>query len=143
MSRGLGDVYKRQLRTLHGMQTHGFPNCFFMGFTQGAVTVSVPQTLNEQAVHITYMLSQLKEQDASTIEATPEGEQGWLDEMASKARLGARFRAECTPGYYNNEGQTGNPNQFFAGSYGGGPIRFFRILGDWRENGRLDGVAVQ
>jgi cyclohexanone monooxygenase len=62
--------------------------------------------------------------------------------MASKARLGARFRAECTPGYYNNEGQTGNPNQFFNGAYGAGPIRFFRILDEWRENGRLDGVAI-
>ena len=31
------------------MQTNGFPNCFFLGFTQTAVTVSVPMALNEQA----------------------------------------------------------------------------------------------
>ena len=138
----LSDHWADGLRTLHGMQTHGFPNCFFMGFTQGAVTVSVPQTLNEQARHITYILSEARSQGGSTIECTAEGEQRWLDEMASKARLGARFRAECTPGYYNNEGQTGNPNQFFNGAYGAGPIRFFRILDEWRENGRLDGVAI-
>jgi len=138
----LSEYWADGLRTLHGMQAHGFPNCFFMGFTQGAVTVSVPQTLNEQANHITYMLTETRRQDGSTIECTAEGEQGWLDEMASKARLGARFRAECTPGYYNNEGQTGNPNQFFNGTYGAGPIRFFRILDEWRENGRLDGVAI-
>ena len=138
----LSDHWVDGLRTLHGMQTHGFPNCFFMGFTQGAVTVSVPQTLNEQARHITYMLSEVRNEGGSTIECTPEGEQAWLDEMASKARLGARFRAECTPGYYNNEGQTGNPNQFFNGSYGAGPIKFFRILAEWRENGRLEGVAI-
>ncbi|MDH3682106.1 MAG: NAD(P)/FAD-dependent oxidoreductase [Acidimicrobiia bacterium] len=140
--RTLSEHWADGLRTLHGMQAHGFPNCFFMGFTQGAVTVSVPQTLNEQARHIAYMLSEVRRQDGSTIECTPEGEQAWLDEMASKARLGARFRAECTPGYYNNEGQTGNPNQFFSGAYGAGPIRFFRILDEWRENGRLDGVAI-
>ncbi len=138
----LSDYWADGLRTLHGMQAHGFPNCFFMGFTQGAVTVSVPQTLNEQARHITYMLSEVRSQDGSRIECTAEGEQDWQDEMASKARLGARFRAECTPGYYNNEGQTGNPNQFFNGSYGAGPIRFFRILDEWRESGRLDGVAI-
>ena len=140
--RTLSEHWADGLRTLHGMQAHGFPNCFFMGFTQGAVTVSVPQTLNEQACHITYMLSEVRSQGGSTIECTPEGEQAWLDEMASKARLGARFRAECTPGYYNNEGQTGNPNQFFSGAYGAGPIRFFRILDEWRENGRLEGVAI-
>ena len=138
----LSEHWSDGLRTLHGMQSHGFPNCFFMGFTQGAVTVSVPQTLNEQARHISYMLRSVREQGGSTIECTPEGEQGWLDEMASKARLGARFRAECTPGYYNNEGQTGNPNQFFSGTYGAGPIKFFRILDEWRENGRLEGTAI-
>jgi cation diffusion facilitator CzcD-associated flavoprotein CzcO len=138
----LSEHWEDGLRTLHGMQTHGFPNCFFMGFTQGAVTVSVPQTLNAQAVHITYMLDQLREQGGSVIECTAEGEQGWIDEMIDKARLGARFRAECTPGYYNNEGQTGNPNGFFTGTYGAGPIRFFRILDEWRENERLEGVAI-
>ncbi|MGI9615459.1 MAG: flavin-containing monooxygenase [Acidimicrobiales bacterium] len=138
----LSEHWTDGLRTLHGMQSHGFPNCFFMGFTQGAVTVSVPQTLNEQARHISYMLRSVRDQGGSTIECTPEGEQGWLDEMASKARLGARFRAECTPGYYNNEGQTGNPNQFFSGTYGAGPIKFFRILDEWRENGRLEGTAI-
>jgi len=138
----LSDHWADGVRTMHGMQTHGFPNCFFMGFTQGAVTVSVPQTLNEQARHITYMLSSLKEQDAQVIECTAEGEQEWQDEMASKARLGERFRAECTPGYYNNEGKTGNPNGFFTGAYGAGPIKFFRILSDWRENGRMEGTAV-
>ncbi len=138
----LSDHWSGGMRTLHGMQTHGFPNCFFMGFTQGAVTVSVPQTLNEQAHHITYMLSSLKDEGGEVIECTAEGEQDWQDEMASKARLGERFRAECTPGYYNNEGKTGNPNGFFTGSYGAGPIKFFRILSDWRENGRLEGVAV-
>ena len=31
------------LRTLHGLTAHGFPNCFFLGFTQTAITVGVPQ----------------------------------------------------------------------------------------------------
>ncbi|MBT5865958.1 MAG: NAD(P)/FAD-dependent oxidoreductase, partial [Ilumatobacter sp.] len=46
----LSDKWADGLRTLHGLQTEGFPNAFFLGFTQGAVTVNVPQTLNEQAV---------------------------------------------------------------------------------------------
>jgi cation diffusion facilitator CzcD-associated flavoprotein CzcO len=138
--RTLSKKWDTGLRTLHGITTADFPNCFFLGFTQGAVTVSVPQTLNEQAVHITSMLDHARSEDAQRIECTPEGEQGWVDEMIDKARLGERFRAECTPGYYNNEGQTGNNNGFFSGSYGGGPIRFFRILDEWRNSGRFEGV---
>ena len=75
-------------RTLHGMQTAQFPNSFFMGFVQGAVTVNVPQTLNEQAVHISHILSEARDRDASVIETTAEGEQAWVDEVMSKAASG-------------------------------------------------------
>ena len=138
----LSDKWQDGLQTLHGLQTTDFPNAFFMGFTQGAVTVNVPQTLNEQAVHIAYMLDKVREQDGSVIEATIEGERAWVEEMHSKARYGAKFRAQCTPGYYNNEGAEENPNGFFSSSYGAGPVRFFQILNDWREAGELDGCSV-
>ncbi|MEM8923722.1 MAG: NAD(P)/FAD-dependent oxidoreductase [Actinomycetota bacterium] len=141
--RSLGDKWADGPRTLHGMQTAGFPNCFFMGFVQGAVTVNVPQTLNEQAVHITHILSATRDRVASVVEATAEGEQAWVDEVESKARIGARFRAECTPGYYNNEGGGTNPNGFFASGYGGGPVRFFRILSAWRSDETFDGVSFR
>ncbi|GAC1365498.1 MAG: hypothetical protein NVSMB4_20770 [Acidimicrobiales bacterium] len=78
-----------------------------------------------------------------TVEATVEAEQEWVDEMREKARLGVRFYRECTPGYYNNEGQVGNPNGFFAGTYGAGSVRFFEILREWRSDGRLNGVELR
>ena len=139
----LSEKWADGLRTLHGLQTHGFPNCFFLGFTQSAVTVNVPQTLNEQACHVTYILKTVRERGATTTEATAEGEAAWLAEMDSKAKMGEQFRLECTPGYYNNEGQTGNRNSFFEYSYGAGPLRFFEILKDWRASGRLDGSVIR
>lgn len=140
--RQLSEKWKNGLRTVHGLQTEGFPNAFFMGFNQGAVTVNIPQTLNEQAVQIAYMLDQVRARGGSQIEATPEGEQAWVDEMIDKERLGSKFRAECTPGYYNNEGVAENPNGFFSANYGAGPVRFFEILSDWREQGDLEGCTV-
>ena len=140
--RQLSEKWENGLRTVHGLQTEGFPNAFFMGFNQGAVTVNIPQTLNEQAVQIAYMLDQVRARGGSQIEATPEGEQAWVDEMIDKERLGAKFRAECTPGYYNNEGAAENPNGFFSANYGAGPVRFFEILSDWREQGDLEGCTV-
>jgi cation diffusion facilitator CzcD-associated flavoprotein CzcO len=41
----LSDHWANGLRTLHGLTAHGFPNCFFLGFTQTAITISVPQAL--------------------------------------------------------------------------------------------------
>lgn len=139
----LSEKWKEGLRTLHGLQTNAFPNCFFLGFTQSAVTVNVPQSLNEQARHVTYILEQVKARGATTVEATEDGEAGWLAEMQSKARMGEEFRAECTPGYYNNEGKSGNPLGFFSFAYGAGPLRFFEILDEWRDAGDLDGCEIK
>ncbi|MFT7598302.1 MAG: cyclohexanone monooxygenase [Acidimicrobiales bacterium] len=77
----------------------------------------------------------MKEQGGSVVEARQE-------EMRSKGRIGERFRAECTPGYYNNEGKAGNKLGFFTGTYGAGPIKFFRVLDKWRQEGTLDGVKI-
>jgi cation diffusion facilitator CzcD-associated flavoprotein CzcO len=136
----LSDKWEDGLKTLHGFTSHGFPNCFFLGFTQAAVTVNVPHALNEQAKHIAFILAEARTRGAHTVEATAVGERAWLDEIKRTANIGERFRAECTPGYYNNEGKLNNPNGFFTSGYGGGPIRFFRILEQWRGNGEFDGV---
>ena len=104
------------------------------------MTVNVPHALNEQAKHVRYILTEARDRGATVVEPTAEAEQGWIDEMADKARLGRKFYAECTPGYYNNEGKPGeNPVGFFAGTYGAGPIRFFRLLDEWRASGDLPG----
>ena len=139
----LSQKWSEGLRTLHGLQTNGFPNCFFLGFTQTAVTVSVPYALNEQAKHVTYILDEARRRGAETVEATAEGEQGWIDEMRDKARFAVRFYEACTPGYYNNEGNLGNPNGFFAGMYGAGPLAFFKLLEQWRAEGDLPGVELR
>jgi len=139
----LSDKWANGMRTFHGLQSSGFPNCFFLGFTQTAVTVSVPHALNEQARHVTFVLDEARRRGATTVEATPEAERAWLDEMRDKAKLAERFYASCTPGYYNNEGNLGNPNGFFAGSYGAGPITFFEKLRAWREDGELAGVELR
>ena len=129
-------------RTLYGLQAHSFPNCFFLGFTQTALAVNVPHALNEQAKHVTYILEQARQRGATRVEATLAAEEMWLAEMRDKARIAERFYAECTPGYYNNEGKLDVSNGFFAGTYGAGPIPFFHLLEEWRATGRLEGVEL-
>lgn len=139
----LSEHWSDGLRTMHGTQTNGFPNCFFLGFTQTAVTVNVPQALDEQAQHIAYVLDQVRQQGKHTVEVTPEGEQEYVDEIKRLDVSGTRFYRECTPGYYNNEGQERSDNGFFTGMYGGGSIRFFEVLENWRKQGEMKGLDVR
>ncbi|HEY5072848.1 MAG TPA: NAD(P)/FAD-dependent oxidoreductase [Caulobacteraceae bacterium] len=140
--RTLTDYWADGLRTLHGLTAHGFPNCFFLGFTQTAITISVPQALHEQAAHVTYMVSQARAAGHGVLEPTEEAEQAYVDEVRGLARLGLRFYTECTPGYYNSEGAPGNRNGFFSDMYGAGPLRFFEKLDAWRADGRMEGLAL-
>jgi cyclohexanone monooxygenase len=140
--RTLSEHWGDGLRTLHGLTTHGFPNCFFLGFTQTAITISVPQALDQQAIHVTHMVSEAKRRGARALEPTAEAEQAYVDEIRSLARMGQRFYMECTPGYYNSEGRAGNRQGFFSEMYGAGPIRFFEVLEAWRAEGRLEGLAL-
>jgi len=141
--RTLSEHWSDGLRTLHGLTTHGFPNCFFLGFTQTAITISVPQALNEQAQHVTHMVKKTQKRGAHVLEPTAEAEQAYVQEIRSLARMGQRFYTECTPGYYNSEGARGNRSGFFSDMYGAGPLRFFEVLEEWRATGKLEGLDLR
>ena len=127
-------------RTLHGVVSHGFPNCFYLGFTQGVVTVNVPHALNEQAKHIAYMIGEMKRQGAKTVAASEQGEADYLAEVQAHAHLGARFYAECTPGYYNGEGHPNEERGFFSHMHNMGAMEFFAKLEAWRQAGDSAGI---
>ena len=129
------------VRTLHGMHVNGFPNCFFMSNAQAGFTVSYPHLLDEQAKHIAYIVSAAATKGASRVEVTAAGEAQWVQRCIDKARDAGDFLENCTPGYYNNEGQPGERNAQ-SGFYGGGSVEFFRLLEEWRAAGNLDGRAL-
>ena len=138
----LTDKWKDGMRTLHGMHTHGFPNCYVMGMTQTGLTANIPHMLKEQSEHIAYIVKHALEGNVRVLEATQQAEDDWVDTINRLARLGARFYAECTPGYYNNEGRPGEGDGFLSGQYGGGSVEFFGLLDQWREDGDLQGLEM-
>jgi cyclohexanone monooxygenase len=137
--RSLTETWADGIRTLHGMHVHGFPNCFLMSNPQAGFTANFPHLLNEQARHLAYIIGTGIERAARKVEVTPEGEAGWVEQCLAKARLATEFFENCTPGYYNNEGKM-SERSTQNGFYGGGSIEFFRILEEWRAEGRLEGM---
>src|SRR5207248_11540944 len=104
-------------------------------------TVNFPHMLDEQARHIAYIVKHAVDNDVRTVEVTAEAEQEWIETVIGRAAFGREFLSECTPGYYNNEGQVSElavQNGFF----GGGSVEFFSILEKWRGEGTLPGLAV-
>ena len=138
----LTEAWADGVRSLHGMHVHGFPNCFILSNSQAGFTVSYPHLLDEQAKHIAYIVNAASDKNCVEVEVTQESEASWIQQCIDKARDAGDFLENCTPGYYNNEGRSGNRNAQ-DGFYGGGSIEFFHILQQWRDDGGLDGLRLK
>jgi cation diffusion facilitator CzcD-associated flavoprotein CzcO len=138
----LSEHWRDGMRSVHGMHVHGFPNMFVLGHTQGGFTVNYPHLLDESSRHICHMVRHALEHDVRTLEATAEGEAEWLRTLAESARDFRAFQEQCTPGYYNNEGHPATGG-FLGSSYGRGPMAFFQLLADWRDEGSFAGLELR
>src|SRR5215469_10233509 len=136
----LTDHWKGGAKTLHGFYSAGFPNLFHMGITQNTVTANFPHMLQDQARHITEVIHHSKSSESRVIEPSEEAEAQWCDTIEQTESKSRDFQLECTPGYYNNEGQLDRGPGFVGGLYGGGPIEFQKIVDEWLSDGRMKGL---
>ncbi len=129
----LEEKWSSGVKTLHGFQTEGFPNLFFIGLIQGGLTANNTHMLTEQADHISYLIHYANQIGAKTAEISKDAENKWVEEMKNSALDNEDFLSSCTPGYYNDEGKS-EINGLFSLQYGGGPVKFFETLENWRKN---------
>ncbi|MBZ9646894.1 NAD(P)/FAD-dependent oxidoreductase [Sphingobium sp. 3R8] len=142
----LSQHWKDGVRTLHGLSTDNFPNLFFMGGNpQTTAAVNAVHLLDEQSRHIGYILKTARDRNAATVESEREAAAAWAEGIRTSPKNQAQFQfyAECTPGYYNNEGKAKTSADLFQGGrYGDGPAAYFALLNDWREKGDLSGLSI-
>ncbi len=134
--------WENGIRSLHGLMVSDFPNMFILGGPQGGFTANYPHNLSEQSRHAGYIIEEALTRQASRVEPTVEAEAAWVDTIIEKARLREKFLAECTPGYYNNEGKP-SERAARASFYGAGSPEYFAILAKWRESGEMEGLEIE
>lgn len=129
----LSEKWDKGVRSLYGIVTNEFPNFFIVGqLAQASVTVNYPHTAERQADFCADIVAQALEAGVRTLELTEEAEKGWAELMAAKAFDRAKFETECTPGYFNNEGNIKDKPSVFGGTFGGGPFEYAALLEEWR-----------
>ena len=137
----LSEQWADGLHTMHGMHVHGFPNLMIIGFAQGANLISnITHNLTEAGSTIAAVVRHALDVDAARVEVTREAEDAWMNLLESNPNsvLGS---PDCTPGYYNNEGQPLNARARFAmAGYPGGPVAFFEFIERWRSSGDFEGL---
>ena len=96
--------------------------------------------MDETACHIRYILNRCFNEAITSVEATREAEDAWVEEIIAVSRYNEDFLNSCTPGYYNNEGRP-DPKSVQNGPYGKGSRPYFRITEAWRDEGNMQGLA--
>ena len=139
----LTDYWVDGMKTYHGFSSHGFPNCFILGQSQNGASVNLTSVLDDQAQHIGYIIKQVMDRGLRYSHPTKEAETQWVAEIKRLAVVAARFLANCTPGYYNNEGHfEPGADGFGANAYAPGINAFNALMKKWREKGDLEGLEL-
>ena len=129
------------MQSMHGIHVHDFPNLFIVGPSQGANLISnITQNLTEAGATIAAVVRHALDAGATEVEVTEDAEQDWVAmlEGSERAFLG---NADCTPGYYNNEGRPiGRRERLNASGYPAGPVAYFEFIDAWRTTGDFVGL---
>ncbi|MFT6754041.1 MAG: cation diffusion facilitator CzcD-associated flavoprotein CzcO [Candidatus Azotimanducaceae bacterium] len=112
----LTDKYADGIRTLFGIHSEGYPNLFIMGGYQASFQLNLTYILQSQGDHIAECINYTRKNGYQSIEPSGDAEEWWVQEVI-KNRGTTNFNSECTPGYYNFEGES---NRRQDGNYNGG-----------------------
>jgi cation diffusion facilitator CzcD-associated flavoprotein CzcO len=126
----LQDKYKDGIRTLLGIHTAGFPNLFIMGGYQASFQFNLTDMLQTQGDHIAECIDHVRSKGYHTLDVTDAAEAWWVQQVIEHRGKTNRSE-ECTPGYYNFEG---NEQRRQDGNYNGGFRQYFESQGQVREN---------
>jgi cyclohexanone monooxygenase len=125
----LNDKYDDGVRTVLGIHTHGYPNLFIMGGYQASFQFNLTDMLQTQGDHIAACIGYVRDNGLNSLDPTDEAEEWWVQEVI-KHRGKTSRNQDCTPGYYNFEGED---NRRQDGNYNGGFKTYFNHQGEVRE----------
>jgi cyclohexanone monooxygenase len=136
------EAWKEGAATLHGMYARGFPNLLMFSLIQGGSGVNVVAILSEVSIQAAYTIRRMIDTGARTFEPTEEAQQHWLQVLFSHMSENTTFSTECTPGFYNNEGQSGDMRMARNAPFMGRTTEYFDTLKRWREKDLLEGLEI-
>ena len=139
----LSEAWADGMRSLHGLHVRGFPNAFFVQPTQGANLISnVPHNLTDSGRTIATVVAEAKRRGTTRVEVSQKAQDDWVALLLTGPGRMMMGSADCTPGYYNNEGQAMGPGAKYNVGYPYGASAYFRYIDGWRKSGTFEGLEV-
>jgi len=99
----------------------------------------VPHNLSDAAKTLAAIISHMDSNGYDVVDVSSEAEAGWMEQLVPSPVM-TSFLANCTPGYYNNEGRGPSTWSLLTGYQHGAPA-YFRYIDQWRNCGDFEGLA--
>lgn len=130
--------------TLHGMLARGFPNLMIFDQLQGGIAINFAHLMTELANHASWLIAHCLKEGIAEFEPGTDAQEAWFQTLLGKLGAQAMFAAQCTPGYFNGEGNMNvTPATMRMIPYFGPLMDFVQILRNWRADGTLAGIDVK
>ena len=140
----LSEAWAEGMKTKHGIHVNGFPNAFLVQPTQGANLISnVPHNLTDSGRTIGAIVKHALDTGAREVEVTQEAQEAWVALLLTGIGRMMGAVSDCTPGYYNNEGQDPGPAAKLNVGYPQGATAYFKYIDAWRNSGEFEGLAFR
>lgn len=122
---------------------------FWLNGPQGLITASATTALDIVSTHIAKLCAKMRAEGRTLVEPNKEFEDRYCEMIYNGSTAGRAFFAQCTPGYYNNEGEVDlNQKTLFApypdrAKYNGG-VNLHRMMEQQQAEGTVfDGFDLQ
>jgi len=143
----LSDYWANGCRTIYSYNVHNFPNLWLLNGPQGVLTSAFVVSIEKAGVHAAHMIQTMREKGQTYCEVTKEAEDAYCADILNdstpvgngEAAARQRFYKNCTPGYYNSEGNTvigKSLNSPYKGGIRGSVTGFLDMLEDMRKTGK-------
>jgi cyclohexanone monooxygenase len=127
--------------TLHGILTNGFPNLLVCHFVQAGFGLNFHHYLQELTAHLATIIATCEEEGITSIEATVEAEEEWLNLLWSVGKGFGRYSVACTPSFHNSEAERTMASARNV-AHPGNLMHYVGYLERWRDAGDLPGTHV-
>ena len=105
----LAEKWKEGATTLHGQHVHGFPNLMLSTTRQASWENNFPFPQDVVATNLAKLIRHALDEGVATFEVTAEAEADWVRFHEEKSWPSHARWKECTPSYFNQEGNGRRP----------------------------------
>lgn len=136
----LSQYWAEGLRTLHGLHVPGFPNAFMVQMNQAAnMVTNIPHNIVDHARTVAQVIAYAESQGYAEVEPTEEAVSQWVD-LILTGQGSLIASTDCTPGFWNNEGQGWSKEFRQSQGHPGGAEGYFKHIDAWRRSGKYKGL---